>query len=185
MACVVVSSDFEEIIGISDRITVLSDGVSVTTLPSQLVDVEKLAMFAAPRTSAEKTHTVLADLVARQGGMAYWIVVDGGRVFCFDRVGTDASADPGFAAGGFPLLAETVIAPALANPSAGFVPCTNGTRWTLLVPIFGQRGHSFGTVGLTLAAPPAGIDAAALSASIAGILSDPIDHALTETGQFA
>jgi ABC-type sugar transport system ATPase subunit len=185
MACVVVSSDFEEIIGISDRITVLSDGVSVTTLPGALVDVEKLAMFAAPRTSAEKTHTVLVDLVARQGGMAYWIVVEGGRVFCFDRVGTEAAADPGFAAGGFPLLADTVIAPAIETPSAGFAPGRDGTRWTLLVPIFGQRGHSFGTVGLTLAAPPEGIDAAALSAAIAGALSDPLDRVMTETGQFA
>jgi ABC-type sugar transport system ATPase subunit len=185
MACVVVSSDFEEIIGISDRITVLSDGVSVTTLPSQLVDVEKLAMFAAPRTSAEKTHTILADLVARHGGMAYWIVVDAGRVFCFDRVGTEAAADPGFAAGGFPLLADTVIASALARPAAGFIPSTDGTRWTLLVPIFGQRGHSFGTVGLTLGRAAAGVDAAALSAAIASSLSDPIDRELTETGQFA
>jgi ABC-type sugar transport system ATPase subunit len=185
MACVVVSSDFEEIIGISDRITVLSDGVSVTTLPSQLVDVEKLAMFAAPRTSAERTHTVLADLVARQGGMAYWIVVDGGRVFCFDRVGTDTAADPGFAAGGFPLLADTFIAPALASPSNGFVASGDRARWTLLVPIFGQRGHSFGTVGWTLARPPDGIDAAALSAEINGTLSDPADRVMTETGLFA
>ncbi|MBW4025286.1 MAG: sugar ABC transporter ATP-binding protein [Proteobacteria bacterium] len=185
VACVVVSSDFEEILGISDRITVLSDGVSVTTLPSHLVDVEKLAMFAAPRTSAEKTHTVLSDLVARQGGMAYWVIVDAGRVFCFDRVGTDAAADPGFAAGGFPLLAETSIAAALANPSAGFVPSADGARWTLLVPVSGQRGHSFGTVGLTLARPPDGIDAAALSGSIAGSLNEAIDHGMTGAGYAA
>lgn len=185
MACVVVSSDFEEIIGISDRITVLSDGVSVTTLPSQLVDVEKLAMFAAPRTSAEKTHTVLADLVTRQGGVAYWIVVDGGRVFCFDQVGTEVAANPGFATGGFPLLSETSIAPALANPSTDFVSDHDGTRWTLLVPILGQRGHSFGTVGLTLARPPDGVDAAALAAAITGALSDTIDGEMTEIGRFA
>jgi hypothetical protein len=150
-----------------------------------LVDVEKLAMFAAPRTSAEKTHTVLADLVTRQGGVAYWIVVDGGRVFCFDRVGTEVAADPGFAAGGFPLLSETSIAPALANPSTDFVSDRDGTRWTLLVPILGQRGHSFGTVGLTLARLPDGIDAAVLSSAIADALSDPVDREMTETGQFA
>jgi ABC-type sugar transport system ATPase subunit len=181
MACVVVSSDFEEIIGISDRITVLSDGVSVTTLPSHLVDVEKLAMFAAPRSSAEKTHSVLTDLVARHGGMAYWIVVESGRVFCFDRAGTDAAADPGFNAGGFPALAETFIAPALENPSAGFNAAAGRSLWTLLVPILGQRGHSFGTVGLTLARPPGGIDAGRLRAEIISALEP--DRAMTETGQ--
>ena len=183
VACVVVSSDFEEVIGISDRITVLSDGISVTTLPSPLVDVEKLAMFAAPRTSAQKTHTVLADLVARAGGMAYWIVVDSGRVFCFDRVGTEAAADPGFATGGFPLVADTAIGAALANASGAFV--TDGARWTLLVPIFGERGHSLGAVGLTLGRPPKGVDATALTAAIAGALSDPADRMTMETGQLA
>src|SRR5581483_1681213 len=100
VACVVVSSDFEEVVGLTDRIVVLSDGVSVTDIPSHLVDIEKLAMFAAPRSSAERTHTVLEQLVARHGGVAYWIDIDGDRLFCFDRVGADQAADPGFAGGG-------------------------------------------------------------------------------------
>jgi ABC-type sugar transport system ATPase subunit len=53
MAVLLVSSDFEEVIGLCDRIAVISDGMDVTNIPSSLVDVEKLAMFAAPRTSAE------------------------------------------------------------------------------------------------------------------------------------
>src|ERR1700730_6100762 len=63
VACVIVSSDFDEVIGLTDRVIVLSDGVSVTDIPSALVDAEKLAMFAAPRSSAQLTHSVLAELV--------------------------------------------------------------------------------------------------------------------------
>jgi len=176
VACVVVSSDFEELIGLADRITVLSDGVSVTELPSELVDIEKLGMFAAPRTSAERTHTVLEELVARHGGIAYWIAVENERVFCFDRAGDDPVADPGFTAGGFPPLAETMIAHALRAPgdapAARLIAAPDGSRPTLLVPIRGRRGHSFGIVGLTLPAAAPGFDAAGVSAGIAAALSE-------------
>jgi ABC-type sugar transport system ATPase subunit len=169
VACVVVSSDFEEVIGIADRITVLSDGVSVTDLPSDLVDIEKLTMFAAPRSSAEKTHTVLEELVARHGGVAYWIAIEGKRLFCFDRVGTDLAADPGFMAGGFPELDATGITHAVG--SAGLA-AADGARPTLLVPILGRRGHSLGIVGLTLPDSVPGFDAAAVRARIEAALNE-------------
>ena len=173
VACVVVSSDFEEVIGLSDRITVLSDGVSVTELPSDLIDIEKLAMFAAPRSSAERTHVVLEELVARHGGMAYWIAVESGRVFCFDRVGNDAAADPGFLAGGFPELADTRIAHAVAADDQAMVATPDGRYPTLLVPIHGRRGHSFGIVGLTLPHAAGGFDGAGVRAQILAALSEP------------
>ena len=47
MAVLLVSSDFEEVIGLCDRIVVISDGMDVTNIPSSLVDVEKLAMILA------------------------------------------------------------------------------------------------------------------------------------------
>lgn len=163
VACVVVSSDFEEVIGISDRITVLSDGVSVTDLPSGLIDIEKLGMFAAPRSSAEMTHIVLEELVARHGGTAYWIAVEEGRLFCFDHVGDEAAADPGFTTGGFPEVAATAIAHAIGRDEGTLVAGADGSHPTLLVPIRGRRGHSLGTVGLTFARVPPGFDAAAVS----------------------
>jgi len=161
VACVVVSSDFEEVIGLTDRVVVLSDGVSVTDIPSRLVDIEKLGMFAAPRSSAERTHGVLEGLVSEHGGVAYWIALEGGRLFCFDRVGEDAAADPGFAAGGFPELGQTRIAHAVPARE-GVATAADGGHPTVLVPVLGRRGHSLGMVGLTLPRLRPGFDAAAL-----------------------
>lgn len=171
VACVVVSSDFEEVIGLADRIVVLADGASVTELPSALVDIEKLGMFAAPRSSAERTHTVLETLVARHGGTAYWIAIDGARVFCFDRVG--GAPDPGFAAGAIVDHDATRIAHALAAAPGTLAAAADGARPTLLVPITGRGGHSLGTVGLTLAQVPAGFDARAVAAGVTADLAAP------------
>ena len=162
VACVVVSSDFEEVIGLTDRVVVLSDGVSVTDIPSRLVDIEKLGMFAAPRSSAERTHGVLEGLVAEHGGVAYWIALEGERLFCFDRVGEDAAADPGFAAGSFPELAQTRISHAVPARDEGVAAGPDGGHPTVLVPVLGRRGHSLGMVGLTLPRLPPGFDAAGL-----------------------
>jgi ABC-type sugar transport system ATPase subunit len=171
VACVVVSSDFDEVIGLSDRVVVLSDGVSVTDIPSGLVDVEKLAMFAAPRSSAELTHGVLAGLVSRFGGVAFWAALDRERLFCFDRIGDEAAADPGFGAGGFPPLAATRIAHALP-PREGFATTADGHLPTLLVPVAGRSGHSLGMVGLTLARLPRDLDAARLRREIETALAE-------------
>ncbi|HEY5300757.1 MAG TPA: sugar ABC transporter ATP-binding protein [Acetobacteraceae bacterium] len=173
VACILVSSDFEEVIGLADRITVLSDGVSVTELPSALIDIEKLGMFAAPRSSAERTHTLLEQLVARHGGVAYWIAIEGERVFCFDKVGTDSDADPGFAAGGFPELSRTLIAHAVGSADGGLAAAADGARPTLLVPVRGRRGHSFGLIGLTLGRAAPGFDAASVQAEIETALGAP------------
>ena len=169
VACVVVSSDFEEVIGLTDRVVVLSDGVSVTDIPSRLVDTEKLAMFAAPRSSAEQTHAVLEELVARHGGVATWIALEGGRLFCFDRVGDDPAADPGFAAGTFPEVAATRIAHAVP-PRPDFAAAPDGGCPTLLVPISGTSGHSLGLVGLTLPHLSPGLDAAAIGREVEAAL---------------
>lgn len=158
IACVVVSSDFEEVIGLADRIVVLSDGSSVTDIPSHLVDIEKLAMFAAPRSSAERTHTVLELLAAAHGGTAYWIDIDGRRIFCFDRVDGVEAADPGFAGGDFPEIDETRIRRALSAPADGLVADVEGRLHSLLVPVHGRGGHRLGLVGLTLRVIPAGFD---------------------------
>jgi ABC-type sugar transport system ATPase subunit len=159
VACVLVSSDFEEVIGLADRIVVMSDGVSVTDIPSELVDIEKLAMFAAPRSSAERTHTVLESLVAAHGGTAYWIDIDGPRLYCFDRVDGVNATDPGFTGGSFPEIDATRIPHALTATTDGLVAETGDRLHSLLVPVQGRRGHRLGLVGLTLIDVPTDFDA--------------------------
>jgi ABC-type sugar transport system ATPase subunit len=160
MGVLLVSSDFEEVIGVSDRIVVVSDGADVTSIPSDLVDVEKLAMFAAPRSSAEATHVVLEDLVRRFGGVAYWILVEGERLFCFDSVAAPDAPEIGFSRGTFPEIGDTRIPEALRLRFSHFTVETAGA--SMLVPLRGQRGHDLGYVGLTLPAGGAQPDPSAI-----------------------
>ncbi|MBV9050846.1 MAG: sugar ABC transporter ATP-binding protein [Hyphomicrobiales bacterium] len=164
MAVLLVSSDFEEVIGLSDRIVVMSDGSDVTSIPSALVDVEKLAMFAAPRSSAEATRSILEMLVQRFGGIAYWISMDGDRLYCFDSVAVQNAPEIGFARGSFPEIVDVSIPKALRQRPDHFLLEPAGA--TLLVPLRGHRGHDLGYVGLTLANDNALPDAAAVRASI-------------------
>jgi ABC-type sugar transport system ATPase subunit len=151
VAVLVVSSDFEEVIGISDRIVVMSDGVSVAEFPSRLVSIESLAMFAAPRSSAQRTHAVLEELVAAHDGVACWVGIEQDRLFCFDRAGNEPGADPGIAAGQIHDVSALTMAPALTARAPGFVTGTDGKQ-TLAIAIMGRRGHELGLVSLTL--PP-------------------------------
>ena len=59
---VVISSDFQELIGLCERIIVMSDGYSIASVPSTLLDKEKLTLFAAPRSSMARTQKLLDDL---------------------------------------------------------------------------------------------------------------------------
>ena len=66
VAVVVVSSDFEELIGLSDRIVVISDGASIADLSADLLDEEKLTLLAAPRTSMARNTEMLRNLAPRR-----------------------------------------------------------------------------------------------------------------------
>ena len=150
MGVLLVSSDFEEVIGVCDRIVVLSDGADVTSIPSRLVDVEKLAMFAAPRSSAEATRFVLEELVRRFGGNAYWIFLEGERLYCFDAVAAEGAPEVGFSRGTFPEIAQSLVPRALEQRPESFIEEAAGA--SMLVPLRGHHGHDLGHVGLTLPA---------------------------------
>jgi ribose transport system ATP-binding protein/rhamnose transport system ATP-binding protein len=143
----VVSSDFEEAIGLSDRIVVLSDGVSVTEAPSDLLDSEVLTMYSAPRSSAERMRGVLSDLAAEFGGAAYWIQLERDRVFALDTV-DPAGINLGFARGKFPPVAESQVSKALSTPADAKYTNESGLH-TVLHRLSNQRGHAFGWIGVT------------------------------------
>jgi ribose transport system ATP-binding protein/rhamnose transport system ATP-binding protein len=169
-AVLVVSSDFEELLGLCSRVVVVSDGATIADMPTSVLDEAKLTLFAAPRSSMATTTRLLADLARETGGAAFWALLDGGRLFCLNRSGGAGAADPGFAAGATPLFGETRIPAALAAAHGAFVAEADGARCTLLVRVQSHRGHDMGCIGLTV---PAGVapDAAALGARVQATLA--------------
>ncbi len=154
-AILVVSSDFEELLGLCSRILVISDGATIAEMPSAVLDEAKLTLFAAPRSSMAATTRLLGELASETGGAAFWALRDGERLFCLARAGdTDPGADPGFGTGATPLFGETRIAAALGQPPGTFVAEPDGRRHTLLVPVHSHRGHDFGVIGVCIARPP-------------------------------
>jgi ribose transport system ATP-binding protein/rhamnose transport system ATP-binding protein len=160
VAVVLISSDFEELLGISERIVVISDGTSVADLPSALLDVGKLTLLAAPRTSTRRNTALLNRLTATHGGVAFWILLDGDRLICLNMVVADATVRPGFEAGEAKAIEDTAIPLALGGRHQQFVGEADGSRSTLLVPMRSHRGHDLGWIGLTLpaAAGPAALE---------------------------
>ncbi|WP_334175582.1 sugar ABC transporter ATP-binding protein [Pseudoxanthobacter sp.] len=153
VAVVVVSSDFEELIGLSDRIVVISDGRSVADLPAAMLDEEKLTLLAAPRTSMARNTALLGALTAEFGGAGFWALMEEDRLICLNAVVSDGGADPGFRAGEARRLGETRIPEALRRRDGAFVTDADEARpvRTLMMPITSHRGHDLGWVGLSLA----------------------------------
>lgn len=163
-AIVVVSSDFEELLALSDRIVVISDGRSVADLPADMLDEEKLTLLAAPRTSMARNTALLQDLVRENGGAGFWALIGDGRLICLNACVPDPAADPGFKAGDAVALDQSRIPRALQGCSPSFVP--DDGRSTMLVPIRTHRGHDLGWVGLSLPKHDGLPDAAIIRAQI-------------------
>lgn len=133
-AVILISSDFEELLGLSDRVVVLSDGRSVADVPAGYLDIERLTMLAAPRSSAGQIGKVLALVAERYGASAAWIHRDGEHLFCFDCA-SHAGAPVPLRRGAFARLDATPFA--AANQSG-----------SMLVPLPDKRGRSLGHIGL-------------------------------------
>ncbi len=159
VAVCVVSSDFEELLGLSDRVVVISDGMSIADVPSNLLDEEKLTFLAAPRTSMARNTEMLKELTGTFGGAGFWALLEDDRLICLNTVVASAAADPGFRAGEAKSVRETAIPASLLQRQSEFVAEADGRRTTMLVPVTSRRGHDFGWIGLTLPAdaktPPA------------------------------
>jgi ABC-type sugar transport system ATPase subunit len=155
---VVVSSDFEELLHICERVVVISDGVSIADVPSTLLNEEKLTLFAAPRTSMEKNSAFLRDIANDLNGAAFWTLIDQERLFCLYTTVINRHADPGFQTADTPMISETRIPTALSTKSEKFVIDEEHRLATLLLSVRSSRGHDMGWIGVTLDAqnpPPA------------------------------
>ncbi len=155
IAMLFISSDFEEILGVCDRIVVLSEGRSVAEVDAALMDEEKLTMFAAPRTSARSTTGLIRALVRRwPEACGYWVYFGRGRVYCFNRQDCKDDLPLGFAAGDVALQSATCLAPFELDASGGVAA---GSLWrereglaSMLAERHNARGHRLGYIGLTM-----------------------------------
>jgi ribose transport system ATP-binding protein/rhamnose transport system ATP-binding protein len=152
VAVVVISSDFEELLGVCERIVVISDGYSIADLSSRLLDVGKLTLLAAPRTSTRQNTELLNRLTAECGGAGFWALLDGEQLICLNAVVADRAVEPGFEPGEAMSIRNTRIPQALGRREQHFVEETDGSRATLLVPMHSHRGHDLGWIGLVLPA---------------------------------
>lgn len=170
VAIVVVSSDFEELLGVADRVVVVSDGVSIADLPSDALDEEKLTLLAAPRTSMARTTALLERLAEEHGGAAFWVLPDQTGLVCLNAVVANPAAAPGFAAGEAAQFTDTRVPSAFAagDPDAApaFVGEPDGTLATVVVPVTNRRGHDMGRIGVIV---PGNGDAARAARIVADI----------------
>ena len=150
---VVISSDFEELLRLCERIVVMSDGSSIANVPSGMLNEEKLTLFAAPRTSMEKNSAFLRDIARDLNGAAFWTLIDQDRLFCLYAAVANDEADPGVHAADTPMIENTRIPTALSAKSESFVIEPNNQLATLLFSVRSRRGHDMGWVGVTLDSP--------------------------------
>jgi ABC-type multidrug transport system ATPase subunit len=166
IAVVVISSDFEELLGLCERIVVMSDGYTIADLPASRLNEESLTLLAAPRSSAERNTRVLRDLVARHGGTAFWGLIHEDQFVCLAVADRDPATALGLAPGQVYLGEETPIPEALRQRAAELVTESDG-RMTLLTRLSNRRGHDLGWIGLSLPAGAAPPDPQAVAAEAA------------------
>jgi ABC-type multidrug transport system ATPase subunit len=147
---IVISSDFEELLSLCEHVVVMSDGASIADVPSEMLNEEKLTLFAAPRTSMEQNSAILRDIARDLNGAAFWTLIDQGRLFCLYTSVINDQADPGFRAGDTPMISDTRIPAALSARSEALVRESENQLATLLVSVRSDRGHDMGWIGITL-----------------------------------
>ena len=149
---VVISSDFEELLHLCERIVVISDGASIADVPSAMLNEEKLTLFAAPRTSMEQNSAFLRDIAGDLNGAAFWALIDQDRLFCLYAAVNNHLADPGFRTADTPTINDTRIPVALSTKSSEFVVDPENELATLLLSVRSNRGHDMGWIGVILPA---------------------------------
>ena len=87
--------------------------------------------------------------MGRFGGIAYWIFLEGERLYCFDAVAAADAPQMGLPTReDFPEIRQTLIPRALTERVERFASEPAGA--SVLVPLRGHRGHDLGYVGLTV-----------------------------------
>ena len=150
-AILVISSDFEELLGVSSRVVVISDGCSVADIPSDNLDEEQLTLLAAPRTSMGKTNQILHELAQRYGGEAFWVILNDDSLICLSKASADHQVETGIENGLCLSFEGTRISKALQQPKNTSVTDTMSALTSVIVPVLNRRGHELGHIGVSVA----------------------------------
>jgi ABC-type sugar transport system ATPase subunit len=146
VAILVVSSDFQELIELCDRIVPISDGRSIGSVPTALLDEEKLLMLAAPRSSMLGLRTLLNHIANKHAASGFWAIVDVGTLICL-AASESAEQHLGFSSGMVCSTKQSLIPKALSSCQRGVTIEANGVA-TLLIGVSNARGHDLGVIGI-------------------------------------
>ncbi len=167
VSVLVVSSDFQELIDLCDRVVPISDGCSIGAVPAAMLDEEKLLMLAAPRSSMADQRAWIDRMASTYGAAVFWAIVDAESLICL-AASPDSAATLGFSSGTVSRIAQTSVPQALAQAAnRGFVAEADGTT-TLLLGVGNARGHDLGVIGLTFKSDFSPDQVAGLREAIAG-----------------
>jgi ABC-type sugar transport system ATPase subunit len=146
VAIVIVSSDFEELLALSDTVVPISDGRSLGEIPAGMLDEETLTLMAAPRSSTAGQVGVLKDIAIHFGATTFWSVANNNATLCLLASEEEQMGLP-FAAG--------AVVPDDENPFAIALRQAKRTssiiegREFLAIPLCNQRGHDVGQIGVS------------------------------------
>ncbi|NSX53549.1 sugar ABC transporter ATP-binding protein [Parasulfitobacter algicola] len=175
LAVIVISSDFEELLGIAERIVVMSDGITIADLPASRLTEEKLTLLAAPRTSAARNQALLAELAETYHADAVWTLLDGDELICLTQAAHDNAPSAGLTPGEAIMVDQTLIPKAIREHGPGFVTETDGLRQTLFTQLTDKRGHDLGWISLTIAGTAQAPDPKNIRAKISNLTSTDKD----------
>lgn len=150
VAIIVISSDFEELLGVCDRVVVMSDGMTIADLPKSVLNEEKLTLLAAPRTSTQRNMQLLKKLSDEYNASTFWALIDTDELICLGTSSGKSAPQTGLTAGNAFPHEETKISYALNQQSDDFIREPESGIATLLVPMRNKRGHDLGWIGVSI-----------------------------------
>ncbi|MDT1062565.1 sugar ABC transporter ATP-binding protein [Paracoccus sp. CPCC 101403] len=164
VAVVIISSDFEELLGVTERVVVMSDGMTIADLPTSILTEEKLTLLAAPRTSTRQNRALLETLARDYNAFAWWALLEDQALICLGAAEAQGAPPLNLRAGEARRNTETGIPAALAARDETIRTEPESGLRTLMVALRNARGHDLGWLGLTVAPGKALPDAARIRA---------------------
>ena len=181
VSVLVVSSDFEELLGVCERLVVISDGVSTAEVASASVNEEILTLLAAPRSSMGQVQRLIDGLGRDFDGLCVWGLAKDETIVCLARSTGGPSRDGGVAAGRIVARQAIGLGPEADPHRPGLYGLGAGTL--LLSPLETGRGHDNGFVALRLESRLGAAEAEAIHERVRRTLGGPTAKPDTRVGE--